>query len=145
MVRTHLLVYLPLILILLFTGYTDAEEITIIANHNVIQDHISKKEVKKIFEGRQKTWDDGSNITVTIYKDNKIFRKFLAIYVNTNPTQFKNVWRRLIFTGKVTSDQIQIFPSEEEAVSYVRNTTGAIGFTHLENIPSDLKIIKIGE
>lgn len=136
--------YLIFVIIISITAFSYAE-ITIIANKSVKQDTITKKEVKKVFQGRQKTWDDGSNIIVTILKDDTIFRKFLKSYVKTNPTQFKNVWRRLIFTGKVTSDQIQIFSTEEDVLSYITKTKGAIGYTAIENIPGGLKIIQIGE
>ena len=138
------LVCLTLAILISMTGVSNAE-IKIIVNQSVKQNYISKKEIKKVFEGRQKTWDDGSNIIVTIYKDENIFRAFLAEFGNTKPTQFKNVWSRLIFTGKVTSDQIQIFSSEEDAINYLTNTAGAIGFTTMENIPQKLKFIQIGE
>ncbi len=135
-----IIIYLVLILSVSFLSHA---EIKIIVNQNVKQNFISKKEIKKIFQGRQSTWDDGDNIIVVILKENKIFKEFLSTYVKTNPTQFKNVWRRLIFTGKVTSDQIQLFKSEEESIAFLLNTKNTIGFTTLEEIPSGLKIIKI--
>ncbi len=121
-----------LIFILIFFGYSllvlgnSYAEVFFIANLSVDVDALSKSEVKKIFLGDKKVWDNGNAIILVTMKENDTHNEFLKKYVKRSSMQFKRFWRNKVFLGQ--GDTPKSFSNEEEMIEYLKQTTGAIGY-----------------
>ena len=75
------------------------EHIVLIGNAD-IEDSLTSEDVKQIFLGRKTRWHDDSTITFVLFNDNTATPIFLKEYVKKTPFQYKNFWKKQVFTGK---------------------------------------------
>jgi len=118
-------------------------EIVFIGNKNSVPDELSRKDIKRIFLGKQKSWKDASSINVALYTKSKIFDHFSRKYTGRPKYLFRDYWRRLVFTGRGKAPKG--FKTEKEVVNYVGLIDGAIGFVSSDAKIENVKIIKISD
>ena len=107
-------------------GLSSAEGVILIVNKNVDQSRLSRQEVRDIFLGDKRTWDDGQHVVVVTLKSGTVHDEFLQEYIKKTAIIFSRYWKRMLMTGK---SKIPIaFNSENDAIDYVKNTDGAIGY-----------------
>ena len=111
-------------------------QVLIIANKSVPQESIDKKDVQKIFLGKMVKWPDNSSIYFGTCKTDA-HQEFLKLYLHRSSSQFRNYWRKMVFTGK--GRKPKAFQSDEELVRFVSETKGAIGYVSAE---AELKNVK---
>ncbi|RLC09926.1 MAG: hypothetical protein DRI57_21225 [Deltaproteobacteria bacterium] len=120
-------------------------DVIIIANKDVPENTLSRKEIKEIFFGKRVQWSDHRKIHVTTLKDTVIHKMFLKQYLNKSHAKWKSYWKRMIFTGRgVPPKSVR---TEAELIEYIAETKGAVGYVSSEGIPDDsetiVKIIKV--
>ncbi len=101
-------------------------DITIISNNSVTTDSLTKLQIKDISIGSLTTWDDGQEIKLVLLKKSATHKEFTRTYTRKSQSQFKMTWRRIVYTGKGLIPKS--FKSENDLVTYVKNTKGAIGY-----------------
>jgi len=110
---------------LFMSGVAHASEITIVKSDHAVEE-ISKKDLKKILEGKSKTWDDGSAIILVTLKEGPAHEAFLKKYAKKSAKQFTNYWRKMVFSGQ--GKMPQAFDSEDELAAFVAANPGSIGY-----------------
>lgn len=118
-------------------------EVIIIANPSVKIDAMTKKEAKNIFLGKKVKWSTTLQIEVAILQGSGVHKEFTKEIVRKSTAQFKNWWRKLMFTGKGTLPKE--FNSEQELMRYVADTEGAIGYISTATKISGVKKIMISD
>lgn len=108
-------------------------DIVIVANGDISEDTLSRKEIREIFLGKRAQWDDHSRIHVTMLKDGGIRKAFLKQYLNKSEAKWKTYWRRMVFTGRGLPPRS--FDTEAELIEYVKKTKGSIGYVLSEGVP----------
>ena len=130
--------------IMLFIAFDVSAEvpIAIIANKDVPTDHLTAEAIKKIFLGDTINWEANEGIIVVLLRDETIHKAFIKQYIKRTPTQFENVWRRNLFTGKgARSKRVD---SIDDLIQYVATTKSAIGYIPADtSLPDDVKKISI--
>lgn len=117
-----------------------AQDVVVIANREAPSDTLAPDAVKKIFLGDIINWENNEVIMVALLEENAIHEAFLKKYIKRTASQFENVWRRNLFTGKGAMSKK--FKSVDEIVAYVQQTKGAIGYAPAEtNLPADVKVV----
>ena len=116
-------------------------EIIIIANKDVPKNELSRTELKDIFLGKIKMWDDNYSLNISIRTNSVIFKEFTLEYMNCTPSFFISQWKTLIFTGRAVFPKR--FNSREKIIAYVASTRGAIGYIESSSGLENVKIIKI--
>ena len=106
-------------------GITDAAEIFIIG-HNVPADSLSKAQIKNIFLGKIRRWDNGQKIIFAVLAEGEVHRHFIRNYTGKTQRQFKMFWKKLTFIGK--GRMPQIFKTEVQMIEFINNTKGALGY-----------------
>lgn len=114
--------------------------ILIIGNWDLPVDALSRDEIKSIFLGEKIMWDNGKKITFVILKT-KMHEVFLKEFIGNTESQYRNYWRKLVFTGKSRSPRS--FESEEDMIEYIANSSGAIGYIPSEAYTDKVKIISV--
>ncbi len=128
------------------TVFTEAviAEIVLVANKSVSNKQLNKIDIKKIFIGKIVTWSDGQPIKVVTLKKSDtsgIHKEFVKSYIRKTPSQFRSYWKKQVFTGKASSPKS--LKSQQDLISYVSETDGAIGYISSNIKPEGVKIIKI--
>ncbi|UCH95786.1 MAG: substrate-binding domain-containing protein [Candidatus Aminicenantes bacterium] len=116
--------------------------VVVITNPDTGISSLKQKEIREIFTGKKKSWENDGKITLAILKNSKIHKQFLKQFVSKTPSQFRNYWREKVFTGEGSSPRT--FETEERLINFVSRTKGAIGYI---SSPKNkrVKIIKIIE
>lgn len=117
------------------------DSIALISHKSVPESSLSSTDVMNIFLGKKTTWDNGSKITFVTLKGGNTNKTFLRTYVKRNPTQFKNHWKKMLFTGKGVIPQS--FSTDEEVIDYVSKNENVVGYIAKESVKDGLKIISI--
>lgn len=120
--------------------HASAGEIMIIANPSVPAESIDPESIKNIFLGKIAKWENNERVTIVVSKNSEVHKKFLDQYIKRTRSQFSNVWRQNLFTGK--GKQPVKVNSMEKLVDYVSNTKGAIGYISSDaTLPADVKVL----
>jgi ABC-type phosphate transport system substrate-binding protein len=117
-------------------------DVLIIANPDTPVSSLKKKEIKDIFTGKMTRWNSSGKIIIATLKDSELHREFLRQYVKKTPSQFKNYWRRKVFTGEGRLPKI--FKTEAGLIDFVASTKGAVGYIS-STTRKPVKIIEISD
>ena len=115
------------LLVLLLSLGMAVEAAKLIAHPSVPQDQLSKNAARLVFSLRLTRWPDGSGVRVFVLPDNApLHRQFSKQRLGLFPHQLRRVWDRQLYTG---TGQVPVeVASEEEMLSRVRSTPGAVGY-----------------
>lgn len=126
---------------LVFIPDASAENVTIICNKSVPETNLSKSDLRNIFLGKKRGWEDDNPVTIVTLKEGEAHDRFCMKYTRKSSMQFKSYWRYMQFTGK---GQIpKSCDSEKEMIDSVATTKGAIGYISSEQKPVNVKILSI--
>jgi len=101
-------------------------DVLIIANPGTELSSLKKKDIKDIFTGKRTRWNGSGKITIAILENLDVHKEFLWEFVRKTPSQFRNYWRRKVFTGEGMLPKS--FGSEAELIDFVAGTKGAVGY-----------------
>ena len=117
-----------------------AGDIIIIANSSVPADTLDENTIKNIFLGDTFKWSNGNMINIVIAEKTEVHNIFLDKYIKRSESQFRNVWRQNMFTGK--GKQPKRETSIEGLLEYISKTPDSIGYAYSDTIlPKDVKIL----
>lgn len=99
----------------------------ILINKSSSKETLTPQEVKIIFLGRKKHWNNGLPIQVIVYKeDNDSHLDFCREIIGVPPITFKTSWNRIVFSG--VGNTLKYVSTPEEMIEKIQNTDGAIGY-----------------
>ncbi|MBT6179880.1 MAG: hypothetical protein HOI23_21745 [Deltaproteobacteria bacterium] len=104
---------------------------TSIALHPSEAPQLDRNQVKKIYLGKVRHLENGTRLTLTCLEKGVLHRDFLRQWVGMTPSQFRNHWRKRVFTGK--SPMPRHFKSNAHQLNFVEKTPGAIGYRSASN------------
>ena len=116
-------------------------EVSIIVNPKVEENLISVDDIKSIFTNKILKWEDGKKINLIILEDYDIKDYFLKKYIHKSQSQFRTYWLKQVFTGKAI--MFKTVNTEEELLSQVSTTPGAIGFIGAKKADKRVKVINV--
>ncbi len=126
---------------ILFLPMVVSAEILFVVNKSVPVDTLDKTEIKRIFLGERSVWPDGEEIKLLIQDKTAVQKEFTRKYTQKSEAQFRNYWRKQMFTGKGILPEI--LSSDEAVLDFVSNTKGAIGYVSPKAAVNDVKPITI--
>lgn len=101
-------------------------DVLIITNPDTHISSLKKKEIKDIFTGKRTRWNGSEKVIIATLKNSEVHEEFLRQFVKKTPSQFKNFWRRKVFTGE--GKMPKTFKSEARLIDFVASTKGAVGY-----------------
>lgn len=127
--------------ILLFSISLFSEEM-IITNSSV--NTLKKEDVKNIYLGYKRMWNNNQIIELTSISDGPIAESFMKKYLNKRNSQCLIYWKQLMFTGRGMMPKR--FKTEAELIQYIAKTKGTIGYVseeYKDSLPDNVNIIQI--
>lgn len=123
---------------------SDSQAVQVIANPSTPVSELSQLEIRAIYTSRLKRWEDGTEIKVFVLPQaDPTHQKFCKSVLEALPHQLQAVWNRMVYSGMGRPPtEVQ---SEEEMITRVSQTPGAIGYTENANQVSNVRVIKVEE
>jgi len=118
----------------LFTVCAHAVDVKIIV-HPDVQESISDNDIRNIFLGKKTQWIDNQRIRFVLFTEQNTYQTFITHYVRKTLYQYRNYWRKKVFTG--TGMMPVMFSKYSQCIDYVQRTKGAISFVPENCILSD--------
>ncbi|MCG8571763.1 MAG: hypothetical protein MJB14_16630 [Spirochaetes bacterium] len=107
------------------------EQIVIVCHKDFPLTRINNKLVEEIFLGRTTSVGEKKvKVNLATLKEGPVHESFVKNYIRKTTTQFKNFWKKLVFSGKAKMPKS--FKTEKELVQHVQKTKGAIGYIHIK-------------
>jgi ABC-type phosphate transport system substrate-binding protein len=103
-----------------------AQDVVFVANKGVQISEIKTADLRAIFTGEKTRFSDGTHAVPVILKGGPVHEVFLRNYCSESPNDFREQWRKAIFTGQ--GSMPKSFDSEAALIEYVAVTPGAIGY-----------------
>jgi ABC-type phosphate transport system substrate-binding protein len=125
-----------------FAGFTaGAQDVIIVANKNVTLSEISARQLRDIFTGVRSRLSDGTRVVPVLLKGGPVHEVFLRNHVGENPEEFRDRWRKAVFTGQGAMPKE--FSSETALLDYVASTPGAIGYVSRLSVAVGIRVLNI--
>ena len=129
----------PTLALLIHLDPLPAEDVVIV-NPATPATSLSADIVRDYFLGQKTAWSDGTKVAVVVDRDDTALMPLLS-FLGRSRNQFEVGWKKLIFTGRVTTP-IQV-DAEEAVIARVAATPGAIGFVNKDKVTDKVKTITI--
>ena len=99
---------------------------------------LSRTSIRAMFAMRIPQWPDGSPVQVFVFEDNHpLHIQFSKSILGMFPYQLRRIWDRQVFSG--TGIGPTIVASEQEMLSRVARTKGAIGYVEPGSINDSVR------
>ncbi len=134
-------IVLALLMTLSSKAQAVAQDVAVIANKNLPVASLRKSDVKKIFLGEKTQWDSGEKIVFALWANPQSQKTFLKKYAKKSLAQYKNYWKKRVFTGK--GSMPPSFGKEDDVIKFVGETSGAISFAPAGVQTDTVKIIEV--
>lgn len=116
-------------------------EVKIIVHPNLAVSSVSQREIREIFMGKRVKWGDNTTIKAVTLEEPSVHDQFLEQYVKRTPSQWKQYWKKMIFTGRALPPKA--VESATEVIRFVSDTPGAIGYIDAETPHDSVKVLSI--
>ncbi|MDR4516740.1 MAG: substrate-binding domain-containing protein [Nitrosomonas sp.] len=114
----------------------------IVTHPDVNESNISKNYLRAIFSMRLRTWPNGVIIKVFVLPDDhKLHHEFSKEKLSLFPYQLRQSWDRLVFSG--TGQAPTTVSSNEDMLSRIMNTPGAIGYLETTYVNDEIHVLQI--
>jgi hypothetical protein len=114
----------------------------VIVNQEVSISKMSREKLRSIFIMRKLNWPDGRHIRVFVLPDgHPVHDEFAKQVLDVYPYQLRQAWDRLVFSGTGQAP-IQV-SSEQEMLSQVASTPGAIGYVKRKQPNDPVNVLAI--
>lgn len=122
--------------------FAAAQEVKVVVHPDVSGSTLTQEEIRRIFLGKSTQWDrNNQKIHFIVLEGGDAHETFIRRFIGKTPSQFRNYWRMMVFTGKGRAPKSLGSPGE--VVDYVANTAGAIGYVPPETDTKDVGVISV--
>jgi len=126
-----------------FVSNAIAGEVIIVNKDNPII-NISSAQLKQIYIGNTKLWNNGKRVVpVDLPETHPLAIKFTKVILGMDMESRRKLWIEKLFAGVGTPPHQE--KDETSVVSFVASEPGAIGYVKKENANSSVKVISLDE
>lgn len=133
--------FITLFLIVVLVSNSIAGMIIIVNRDNPVV-NISSAQLKQIYNGNLKLWDNGKKIVpVDLSETNPVAINFAKTILGVDIETKRKAWINKLFAGEGTPPRQE--KDEASIVSFVASEPGAIGYVKKESANSSVKVITV--
>lgn len=103
-----------------------AQDYVVVANKDLGLTCITSADLFAVFTGKKRFWDSGEKVTFALFDGGDLQDRFLKEQVHKTPSQFKNYWTKMVFTGK--GSMPEYLKTVDAVLTFVNAAPGAISF-----------------
>jgi TonB family protein len=128
-------------LVLVSVATVAGSDIKVIANSSVTTDSISMAELRRIYLLQTRKLKDGSVVEPVLQKRGSLHDAFSRQFLDRDSEEIRTYYHGVVFTGK--GSMPREVNSDEEMVSYVARTRGAIGYVSGAANTDSVKVLPV--
>lgn len=121
----------------------DTDLVALVAHKAVSNEVLSSREAAEIYRMENNKWDDGTLVIIVDLAVQSSVKSQFHNFINARERELKNVWMRFILSGEGRAPTVA--RSEEEVVSLVASTEGAIGYVSMAFVTDEVKVLALIE
>jgi len=125
---------------LLFGAREVRADVVLVANPDVPVDAISLDDAARLYLGALSRLGN-VRVVLTTQAEGAAHEEFLRLLLRRTPTQFRNHWFRVVFSGHGALPRS--LRTEQEVVDFVARTPGAVGYVTTATPPGATKALLI--
>ncbi|MBD1210891.1 MAG: hypothetical protein H9535_20875 [Ignavibacteria bacterium] len=118
---------------------TAQAQVAVIAHKSVASGSVDNSTLLDMFTLNTKNWGDGGKITVIDFKNDSPSRTRFYAALGTSFVEMQRTWLRKQFSGKAQPPLL--LGSDDEILSKVASTPGAIGYVSADKVSKDVKVL----
>ena len=107
----------------------------VVSKQNAVS-NLASAQLGKIFRVELKKWPDGTSITLVLHRDSAGENATLARLNKMSAQQ----WHAWVADHK---DVVKILDSDDEVLSYVANTPGAVGLVDVRSVTDRVSVVRV--
>jgi TonB family protein len=128
-------------LVLVSVATVAGSDIKVIANSSVTTDSISMAELRRIYLLQTRKLKDGSVVEPVLQKRGAVHDTFCRQFLDRDGEEIRTYYHGVVFTGK--GSMPREVNSDEEMVSFVAHTRGAIGYVSGSTNTDGVKVVAV--
>lgn len=132
---------LTTILVALCYATATPAEVAVIANKSVPTDTISQREVLDIYTGEIRQWKNGEPIVAHDLTEEGEVRETFYEFLGRKSSRVKSIWVKNLLMGEGSPPESA--KTEQEVLTMVAKTPGAIGFVRSDMADDSVKVLAI--
>lgn len=132
---------LTTILVALCYATATPAEVAVIANKSVPTDTISQREVLDIYTGEIRQWKNGEPIVAHDMTEEGEVRETFYEFLGRKSSRVKSIWVKNLLMGEGSPPESA--KTEQEVLTMVAKTPGAIGFVRSDMADDSVKVLAI--
>ncbi|MFQ5568172.1 MAG: substrate-binding domain-containing protein [Rhodothermales bacterium] len=130
------LIRMMLVMLLVATGTRVAPaQIAVVVHPSSPVDNLTLTELKRIYSGEVTTFSD-------LCIQTNLGDRFFEVVMDKNMRAVRKIWVKVMLSGQASQGPIS-HNTDEKVLDYIREHEGAIGFIHYENVPDDVKVVRV--
>ena len=114
-------------------------EVAVIAHRSVSEDTLTRGRLLDFFKGDVEKWAGGERVVVKDLKAKGDVRDAFYSVLGMRPSRMRSIWLRKMLSGE--GEPPESLASEDEVLTKVRTTPGAIGFISRDKVTDDVKML----
>lgn len=132
---------LAAVILTLCAATATSAEVAIIANKSVPADSLSRTELLEIYTGEIRRWDNGQPIVAHDVVEEGEVRETFYEYLGHRSSRLKSIWVKNLLLGEGSPPEP--VKNEQELLSKVASTPGAIGYVRREMASDSVKVLTL--
>lgn len=122
-----------------WVGAARAQTVAVIAHPSVPVDTISQTQLLNFYTGDVQAWDDRKQVVVFDLKPRGTIRDAFYEYLGKTSSRMRSIWLKRKLAGE--GDPPESFETEEEMLTHVADTEGAVGFVLASKVDATVKTL----
>ncbi len=119
-----------------------ATDFVVVVNPGVKVDHLTKEELKRIYQKEKTEWPgDGTIIPFDQSASSPVRRAFSKKVLGSTVSEVQNFWINKKMTGGITGPKV--FRSPTLVKKFVARTPGAIGYLAPDQVDDTVKVVQV--
>jgi ABC-type phosphate transport system substrate-binding protein len=128
-------------LFLLLLSLPAQAQVSVITHKSVPVTSLDKEDLLEVFTGEIQFWDNKVPIVLVDMKPNNETKEIFYTFLGKSPSRMKAIWLKRMLSGE--GDPPIATESEEEMISRVSSTPGAIGFVSRSLVNDSVKVVAV--
>lgn len=128
-----------IVTLLLFWATLSRGQIVVIAHKSVPVDTLKKSELLDFYTCDIRKWSNGQPVVIFDLKAPSEVKTMFYNFLGKSSSRMKSIWLKKVLSGE--GEPPQVLNSEEDVVSKVAATAGAIGFVSKTQGRKNVKVI----
>lgn len=115
------------------------ESVYVVANKSVPVDSLARGELLDLYTFEIQEWSDGARVIVFDLDVKGEVKDRFYTYLGRTSSRMKSIWLKRKFSGE--GDPPEALETEEEMLSKIASTPGAVGFVSARFVSNEVKIL----